>query len=331
MAFRTETNTGGCTRPSTNKVTIRKKAHRTMVDALRDAISTVEYGVVLVQVKDIGLMPYVRSTVERAVIHQDSIADLPFPKIRSLKALHAWDSRRDADLAKRLRGDEVGLQLSSLLLEDCPTLNCLSSEGATLLLEHLESNGCVTVQQTYRSILREHIVSSLGALENRAKAQHGLILLFVQCSPTDDVAWMTDHVTEFISAEECEPGPGAEIAFCLASQSLYNQHGCGIGRSMYEIAIGNGFKHKRSVFIAANARDRFMWLMRRDGASLSEIAELLGIDKSTVSKRLKSLLPNTLNLQVDLRVGWRKEWFSVAGVDIESEEEIDDMPRSREL
>ena len=331
MTFRTETNARGSTRSATNKGTMRKKPHRTMIDALREAITAVEHGVVLVQVKDLGLMPYVRSTVERAVIHQDRLADLPLPEIRSLKAVHAWDSRRDADLAGKLHGEEPGHQLSSLLLQDCPTLNCLSPEGATLLLEHLESSCGVTAQQTYRGILREHMVSSLGALENKAKAQHGLALLFLQCSPADDVAWMADHVTEFISAEECEPGPNAEIAFCLASQSLSNQHGCGIGRTMHEIAIGNGFKHKQSAFIAANARDRFIWLMRRDGASLSEIAELLGIDKSTVSKRLKSLLPTTVSLQVDLLEGWRDEWFSVPGVDIEFEEEIGEMPRSREL
>ncbi|MCT7313291.1 winged helix-turn-helix domain-containing protein [Ralstonia sp. CHL-2022] len=291
-----------------------------VADVLRRAIKPAAPGVVLVYVPDSTALPYARVAIERDIVQHHPVADVPMPAVTTLTALYSEQSRRDADFSKHLHRsgcpDQPGKGQEVVSLTSCVTLNCLSSEGAALLLDHVRDKTCVTAQQTIPDGAGEEVARVLATLAAGAKDHNGLIVLFLHGPSCNSIAWMQHHVEELLVVRECDPCPDASIAFSLQARSLGSQHAFGIGHTMYEVTIGDRWRQEQQVFIAADVRDRVMWLLRREGESLVDIACRLDVDKSTVSKRLKSLpLPPNTKVQVTMPKDWRKKWFEPLGID----------------
>lgn len=286
---------------------------------LRHAIKPAAPGVVLVHAPDPAILLYARAAIERDIAQHHPVADVPMPAVAAVTALYSKQSRRDADFAKDIHrsdsSDQLGKGHKVVSPASCVKLNCLSSEGAALLLDHVRDKTCVTAQQAIPDGTREEVAQVLATLAAGAKEHDGLIVLFL-CGPScDNIAWMQHHVEELLLVRKCEPWPDTSFAFSLQACSLDSQRAFGIGHTMYEITIGDNWKQEQQVFFAADARDRVMWLLRREGESLADIACRFEVDKSTVSKRLKSLpLPPDTRVPVAVPKNWRKKWFEPLGI-----------------
>jgi len=291
------------------------------------AFAPVGPGAIVLLVRKPAQMQDVRSVIESIALHGGKVADVPMRRVPSLKAMYGARSR-DAEIAQALarfdaRAHEIGERLSFVRLSDCRRFSALSNEGVHVVLDHLAEHGCVTAEQTISSGARDDTVDSLVRLDAGAKEKKGIVFLFVHCLDDADAMWMGDYCSELIVADECEPGPGASVAFSLAAMSLYSQHSKGIGRTMCEIVEQDGRRKQRhAAFIAATAQDRAMWYLKRERESLSFIAELMDINKATVMRRLKSLpLPPDIDANLDPPEGWRDEWFEFLGLEFEEEPE----------
>lgn len=288
-----------------------------MAGVLRHAIKPAAPGVVLVHVPDPTVLLYARVAIERDIIQRHPVADVPMPAVTTLTALYSDQSRRDADFSKHFHSSgQFSKALEVVSLTSCKTLNCLSSEGATLLLNHVDDKTCATAQQTIPNSSPDEVARVLAALKASAKERDSLIVLFLHGADHGGMTWMQQHVNELLIVRKCDPSPGASTAFSLEAESLGGLRAIGIGHTMYELSFTPSWKQEQQVFIAADMRDRLMWLLRREGESVSDIAGYLEVDKSTVSKRLKSLpLPPDTTVPVNMPKGWREKWFEQLGLD----------------
>lgn len=90
-----------------------------------------------------------------------------------MTALYSEQSRRDADFAEHFHysggSGPLCKNLKVASLTSCETLNCLSSEGTTLLLSHVHDKTCITAQQTIPDSPPEEVARALAALKATAK------------------------------------------------------------------------------------------------------------------------------------------------------------------
>lgn len=311
--------------PAIKKTIPRPTAPANMTEFVRNAVTKVVPGVVLIAANDSSVVPYARMMAERAILECTPLADLPMPKVTVLHALYGAESR-DADFAEALhrRGQPVR-QLrerhSCVRLAHCRDFSGLTNEGAHLLLEHLGDGECVTAQHIVAGTAREELAGVLGTLDSAAKARNGLVVLFLCWPKSEDTAWMRHHVQEVILVDKCEPGPGALVCFSLTATSLETQHACGVGRTMCEVqADRNRWQFEQSIFVAAEALDRAIWYLHCENETVTTIASLVGKDKSNVSRRLKALpLSKDLDTEIGPYDGWREDWFPFLGLDAETE------------
>ena len=312
------------------KTITRPPAPTNMTAFMRKTVTEVEPGVVLFVADDPNVVPYARVMVERAILERTPIADLPMPGAKALRALYSSDSRA-ADLAETLhRRSPPVRQITErhfcVRLPHCRNFSGMTNEGAHLLLEHLGDGECVTALHAVNGAVREEMAGVLGTLDNAAKARKGLVALFVHWPHANDIAWVRHHVREVILVDQCEPGPGALMAFSLTATSLENQHAWGVGRTMCEVSMTAGdLNFTQEIFVASTALDRAIWYLYREHETLNTIASLVGLDKSNVSRRLNALpLPKDLDAEVNPCDGWREDWFPRLGLEAESDEASED-------
>ncbi|MFX3545884.1 hypothetical protein V8914_16965 [Ralstonia mannitolilytica] len=98
------------------------------------------------------------------------------------------------------------------------------------------------------------------------------------------------------------PGPDASIAFSIQAVALDNQRCSEFSAWMCQINMtGNRCSRQWSPLIAERQEDRTMFHMRSKGASLEEIGQLMGLNRSTVMRRLNRI---ESSLGINVKRGW---------------------------
>ncbi|WP_152530585.1 hypothetical protein [Paraburkholderia dilworthii] len=306
-----------------------------IADAMRDAITAVNPGVVPVLLLDPSLALHARAAIEVLMLAGKNIADLPMPRVAAVTALYGGGSR-DADFAQTLarmdgRPRTTSERLHIVTLADCRNINALSDEGVHILLSNVGEGQCVTAQQLVSNKPDTDIVDALLRLNEGARDKNAVIMLFLHCATGFEALWLQDYCRELIVVERCEAGPGASIAFSIAAMSLENQHADGIGKKMCEVIQQHSrWSRRYSTFVAVSAQDRAMRYMRQEGDRLEDIADLMDMHKSTVMRRLNDLSLSP-DLKFELPGGWRDEWLSLLGIDVDDEDADDDGEDSDDL
>lgn len=310
------------------------KKPKNIAGALCAALPPIQRGVACFIVRDVSVMLHVRVLAQLHVLSSSPIADVPIMATQTVVAVYGSGSR-DASFAEVLARSNANVEridrLEIVRLPDCRIFNPLSNEGVHVTLSSLKTDGCVTVEQSIAATSHAETIDAIGRLDAGGRERNGLVLLFLYCPPNTDATWIRRHCDEVFVVDKCEPGPHASVAFSMTALSMESQHDSGIGRRMYEISYrGNNWLSTSSLFIAAKAEDRAIWLARRDGEYLDTIAGWMDVDKSTVKRRL-DLLPHRVDIDVNVGVadGWRDDWFPFLGWDDGGSDAEQDVPDRR--
>lgn len=270
-------------------------------------------GVVLVTASDSTVIGVSMAVIADGIIRDSTIADLPVCSVSEIIFLHPSGSR-EAEPVKWYAANHIGAKrLLPGPINYCKRFNPASPEGAAILIGRLKAGACIFVQVEYKDLRRDDTIAALASLETESKKIGALVVIYVLCSTKDDPAWLRGNCEVFVAVRKCEPAPDAQAAIVLINVSLAGWHPQGIGRVMVEASLDSAgvWAYRQEPFIAERAIVRLAWYLRARRVKVEQIAKIVGINRSNVSRGLDSLLispDNTVGLIPPK--GWQKRWAS---------------------
>lgn len=97
-------------------------------------------------------------------------------------------------------------------------------------------------------------------------------------------------IDEFLEVKKCEPDADALLAFRVEAEICSMLWlSCPEPQMLSLLKTSNGLRWHQEVFVAEDAMSRQIIRMRRENMTLEEIGRKLGVDKSTIQRRLSKL------------------------------------------
>ncbi|AWY65018.1 hypothetical protein A8H36_06995 [Burkholderia thailandensis] len=276
-------------------------------------------GVVLVTGTEPTISPFAMTAIANDICAGGTIADLPVRSVSTVTYLHSSDSR-DAESIKAYASKDIQTgKLKSVAIDNCRSFNPLAPEGVHLTVCHLTPETALFARVAYKDLKRDDAIAALADLNAEAERLGALVVIYVQHTKKQDVTWLQEHSGVSVEVGKCEPGPGAQIALTLINVSLASWHAQGIGRVMVEAFLESdgGWTYRREPLIAERAVIRLAWYMAYEDMTLREIAKVVGIYASNVSRgfQLLSIQPkNAPGLAPP--ADWRTRWARCYSLDI---------------
>lgn len=268
-------------------------------------------GVVLVTNSDPAISAISLAAIADHIVRKHTIADMSVPQISEITVLHPSGSRGPLPM-KAFASIGVKTKLNTVTLGSCSSLNPFTPEGVHILGSQLKPGGCTIVTVDYKNLTRDAAIVALAELKSVVEAIGALLVVFINHTKKQDVGWLQGHCNVFVEVKKCEPGPCAQAAVVLTNVSLAHWHSQGIGRVMVEAVLepDNVWVYHSEPFISERAIIRLAWCLCYHGAKFDQIKEIVGIDKSNISRGLGSLPiapDNTVGLVPPK--GSRKRWI----------------------
>jgi hypothetical protein len=280
------------------------------IPAFRDTVTRTN-GVVILTNSDPTVSAVATAAVADGIVRDHAIADQPVGQISKITFLHPSGPRGPVPL-RAFVSSHARAKLHEVHLIHCSRLT-LVPEGVHILVNQLNPGECVLAQVECKDLTREAAIVALAELNARVRELGALLVIFVFHTKKQDVSWLQEHCGVFVEVGKCEPGPDAQAAVVLTNVSLSCWHPHGIGRVMVEAFLGadNAWTYRSEPFIAERAVIRLAWSLCFKKVKFEQIKEIIGIDKSNISRGLASLLippDNTVGLVPPS--GSRKRWIS---------------------
>ncbi|HDR9021298.1 TPA: hypothetical protein QDB09_001813 [Burkholderia vietnamiensis] len=287
------------TRPTAKTRTIRapQKVRSAESGLLTPHSQPMSPGLMVVLIRGKHLGRDVRAATEAEYVNGGNIAGIPAPEAEFMWSLHSGPTsavdEQNALAALEQRSDSAiertcyayGLRRSFSYCRD---------EGLETLLPVIGNaeDGWVTLAQSCDSLPPEHLIAGMHEIRTAAEQANAYVLLFVVCANEDQVPSIQDFCDEYLEVGECEPDPGAHLAFSIAASRFADMHALGYGKVICNVTLTNdSYMRTFEPFIATSLRDRLIWKLRAAGKSLSEIGELVGLHKSSVKRCLDAMRP----------------------------------------
>lgn len=269
-------------------------------------------GVVIVTNSDPTVSAVAIAAVADGIVRNHAIADLPVRPISKIAFFHPSGSRAPVPV-KAFVSKDIQAQVHMVPISHCHRFNPLVPEGMHILMSDLRPGECVFVQVECKDLTRDATIVALAELNAKVEELGALLVIFVFHTKKQDVTWLQEHCGVFVEVGKCEPGPGAQAAAALTNLSLSHWHPHGIGRVMVEAFLdANGaWTYRSEPFIAERAIIRLSWHLRFKEVTVEQIAKIIDIHKSNVSRGLDCLLippDNTVGLAPPR--GSRRRWIS---------------------
>lgn len=303
---------------STDLPSARAQASALVVmKAFRDKVGPAK-GVVLVTCADPTILTVAVAAVAHGINTDGTIADLPVCPVSTITLLHSSGSREAESVKSYAR---TGNQADKLKAESihCRRFNPLAPEGVHLVTCRLKPETCILTTLEYSELKRDEAIVALTDLNAEAEKLGALVVIYVQHTKKDDVTWLRKYGAVSIDVRKCEPGPGAPVAIVLDNLTLASEHVQGIGRVMVEAVRepDGGWTYRREPFIAERAVIRLAWYLAWERANLRDIAKIVGIAASNISRGFQPLLIQPKNaVGLAPPCDWRTRW--AGGFDLNS-------------
>lgn len=269
-------------------------------------------GVVIVANSDPTVSAVAMAAVADGIVCDHAIADHQVRHVSKVTLLHPSGPRGSVPL-KAFASSAIKAKLHEVPISHCIHFNPLAPEGVHILVNQLKLGECVFVQVEYKDLTRDAAIVALAELNANVEQLDALLVLFIFHTKKQDVGWLQERCGVFVEVCKCEPGPNAQAAVVLTNVSLSYWHPHGIGRVMVEAFLNsdNVWTYSSEPFIAGRAIIRLSWHLRFKGVTVEQIAKIIDIHKSNVSRGLDSLLipPDNAVGLVPPR-GSRRRWIS---------------------
>ena len=257
-------------------------------------LSPITKGLVGIRIKDDYLSPYVRQLVEQAIVENSDDLNPGFEG-GSLLALYSGSGRqpdqaRALHAANGLLAEEWDLNFE--VVGRRSQYNWVSPEGHYTLGTILDRSDEEWFSMGFEFIepINPVIAQNLAHIREAVKQANAGAVMFMTGKKDFDATELPQFFDEYIEAESCEPDPGDFIAFSINVFGVSYLNALGIGKQMCSIGVSAGrFRRRYAQYIAPDLQTRAMWALRAQGKKLAEIGSLLGVNKSTVMRRLEGL------------------------------------------
>ena len=266
-----------------------------VVNTVFDTICPIRHGLTIVSVPDESHLPHVMFSFIALARKKGSELGIPMPEAESVTSVHSG-SPRDLEAVERFataNPDNNSWAPHVLKIFAAPhKLDLTSPEGQQLLQPIIEgSKGSVVILElVIHGPITPAVSQGLIRIGNEAKKAGVYVTLIVACSGKLQSSQLSYLCDEYIEVTQCEADVGFDMAFAIDCVGIRDLNSRGIGKTMCSETIINGeFKRRYAPFVSANHETRIIWYLRGQGNTLEEIGNLLKINKSTVSRRLRGL------------------------------------------
>ncbi len=268
-------------------------------------------GVVLVTSTDRTVFGVAVAAIVNSIHVHRSIADLPVCTASTITFIHAHGSR-DVESVKSYAAEDIKAgKLLTKPINHCRRFNPLCFSGASYIMRVLKPGTCVFVSVDYGDLMRDEAIATLIDFNATAVEKGALVVVFVQLNKKQDVTWLRDYCVAAVEVRKCEPGPRAFVAIMLDNSTLASEHLRGVGRAMIEVFWdpSRGWIFQQEQFIAERAVIRLAWYLAHEGMKLRDVARIVGIAASNISRGFQSLLiqPKSAGGFIP-PANWRARW-----------------------
>jgi len=291
------------------------------------AISALNPGLTMIVGQYSPMTLYVHAVIVQVVAKQSADLPIPMPDCKSVICFFRNTPRK----LEQLRGVHKLLGLSALTSDNFKLAYREASREldwtspaaiATLSLGNEErEDSCMILLQPAGTTPD---IDGLLHLRRAAEAAGAYVILLCPDVPHD--AKISGIPNELFVATPCEPNPGFDEAFVLSCPELASPLNPGSGKVLCSVRLGDdGLETEITPYVADDLKTRLMAILKANEWSLEEIGQLVGLNKSNVSRKLRmvsGVVPD----------GWDDdmlaEWLEACDLDpIEDEEssEVDSV------
>lgn len=254
-------------------------------------------GVVVIANADPTTTAMMLAAIAHSIVSDGTIADAPVLPVSSVVVPYPQGSREVESMKAYASADLAAHKTQFVALENCRRLNPFTSEGAHIVMGRLKPGTCVLLHVDYNCLSRVDTIASLTALHAEATKVGSIVVISILRATKQDTTWLREYCGVYIEAFTCQPGPGAHVAVALINTSLAGWHALGIGRVMVEASLGvdGSWTYTAAPYISERAAMRLAWYLRAKGCAITDIARVIGIHKSNISRGLDALLISPQN------------------------------------
>jgi len=267
---------------------------------------------------------FVHGAIVQAVATESADLPIPMPDCKSVICVFRNTPRK----LEQLRGAHKLLGLSALTTEDFKFAYREASREldwsspaaiATLSLGSEESEDrCIVLQQPPGTAPD---IDGLLHLRRAAEASGAYVILL--CPDVANEAKISGIPNELLVAAPCEPNPGFDEAFVLSCPELASPLSPSSGKVLCCVRLGDdGLETEITPYVADDLKTRLMAILKADEWSLEEIGNLVGLNKSNVSRKLRMVSRTVPD-------GWDgdmlAEWLEACDLDPIEEEESSEV------
>lgn len=267
-----------------------------VVNPMLDNITPIQPGLTLVSCHSPAILPYARNAITLLAKTCSKKLGVPMPKAGNVLCLYSGHSRV-IESAKAL--DAACGVYEKQAKHDFRVIGTLSGfdyctdEGfATLLPIISEATGWVILEQPITVPPTPALLAGLSRIRHAAKTHGVWVMIILTCQQSNTQADLEQFCDEFIVLGHCQQEEGYHAAFSFDFVNFRDLNVSGVGRTMCSVKwTGQGLKHRFEPYISQKLDSRVMWLLRKRGQSMEQIAKTLDTNKSKVSRELQKLPP----------------------------------------
>lgn len=304
-------------RPLTQKKLSKLAESVTQVSALEPGLTMVvgPYG---------ELVHFVHTAILKELAQCSSRLPIPLPECSSIVCVHSGPARH----LEQVRELHAKLGLMAPAFKKCQSFERVAScafdwtnqasVSIVSRLKALKNGGCIVLQQPAGEIPDVEGLLQLRRIGEKSGAR---IILF--CPNVAHEAKISGIPNELLVVTQCEPNPGFDEAFVLSCPELASPLNPGSGKVLCNVRLGDdGLETEITPYVADDLKTRLMAILKADEWSLEEIGQLVGLNKSNVSRKLRMVSGTVPD-------GWDgdmlAEWLEACDLDPIEEEESSEV------
>lgn len=252
-------------------------------------VSELEPGLTMVVGPYGELVHFVYAAMLTELVQVSSRLPIPLPECSSIVCVQSGPAR----YLEQVRGLHAKLGLTAPAFKKCQSIERVAtgvfdwtnpaSVSIVSRLNAVKDGGCIMLQQP-----TGETPSVEGLLQLRRVGEKSGAHIIMLCP---DIAYDTKNSgipNEFLVVTPCEPNPGFDEAIVFSCPELASTLSPSSGKVLCCVRLGDaGLETEITPYVADDLKTRLMAILKADGWRLEQIGELVGLNKSNVSRKLR--------------------------------------------
>lgn len=279
------------------------KSTTSQPNPLSQLLSPIPQGLTIMNFRHATIAVEGRNTLTHAARVGSKKIGPPMPTVKKVTSLYPGNARyieqaKFLDAANRQVAGAVEHEIIAVGSRDA--FDWCSNEGIASLQPIIEAanSGWVMFEQKVTWPFKPGFSVGLTRISNIAKQAGAWVMMFMVCPDGYEKTTLDQLCEEYIEVTECEPYPDWQLAFVFDFVNIRNLQILGYSNAMCSVKLADGvLRREFEPFVSHKLLTRAIWSLRGQQKTVEEIAKLVGLNKSNVSRSLAGLPPTrTVNI-----------------------------------